>query len=258
MVFAESNALYHSDCVTIWLHWSIVNDIYFGISNEFWLSVFVVEPSSNHFFSPRRSSIESFGYYHFLRVDDYGAGAEAVGLAGSSLCEGGLGDESETDRIMKLLDDWPPPVSVPAAAAGPARPLWYQCAWGRPIWRNKSTHPFWCMCMYSEETYSHIQEDMHVIKSAYVHECGGKIQSDTFKYAQDNMCISECIQTRNTVRYKQICTSKTGAYLLVCRLEIHSHTCRYAPLHRCISDCIILYEYSHFKTYIHICTGYRS
>ena len=57
------------------------------------------------FFSPRRSSIESFGYYHFLRVDDYGAGAEAVGLASSSLREGGLGDESETDRIMKLLDD---------------------------------------------------------------------------------------------------------------------------------------------------------
>jgi hypothetical protein len=82
-----------------------VNDIYFGISNEFWLSGFVAEPFSNHFFSPRRSSIESFGYYHFLRVDDYGAGAEAVGLAGSSLREGGLGDESETDRIMKLLDD---------------------------------------------------------------------------------------------------------------------------------------------------------
>ena len=79
-----------------------MNDNYFGISNEFWLSVFVVETSSNHFSSPRRSSIESFGYYHFLRVDDYGAGAEAVG---SSLREGGLGDESETDRIMKLLDD---------------------------------------------------------------------------------------------------------------------------------------------------------
>ncbi len=62
-----------------------MNDNYFGISNEFRLSVFVVEPSSNHFFSPRRSSVESFGYYHFLRVDDYGAGAEAVGLAGSSL-----------------------------------------------------------------------------------------------------------------------------------------------------------------------------
>lgn len=78
MVFAESNALYHSDCVTILLHWNIVNDNYFGISNEFWLSVFVVEPSSNHFFSPRRSSIESFGYYHFLRVDDYGAAAHAT------------------------------------------------------------------------------------------------------------------------------------------------------------------------------------
>ena len=55
-----------------------MNDNYFGISNEFWLSVFVVEPSSNHFFSPRRSSIESFGYYHFLRVDDYGAAAHAT------------------------------------------------------------------------------------------------------------------------------------------------------------------------------------
>ncbi len=56
------------------------------------------------------------------------------------------------------------------------------------------------------------------------------------------MCISECIQTQNTVRYKQICTSKTGAYLQVCRLEIHSNTCRYAPLHRCISDSIMLYD----------------
>ena len=47
-----------------------MNDNYFGISNEFWLSVFVVEPSSNHFFSPRRSSIES--------LDDYGAAAHAT------------------------------------------------------------------------------------------------------------------------------------------------------------------------------------
>jgi hypothetical protein len=61
--------------------------------------------------------------------------------------------------------------------------------------------------MYTDKEYNQIQTDMHMNMSAYVQVCGLIIHSDTFKYAQYTMCISECIQTKNTIRYKQICTS---------------------------------------------------
>jgi hypothetical protein len=119
---------------------------------------------------------------------------------------------------------------------------------------------------------------MHIVKSAYVHDCKCKIHSDTFRYAQNNMCISECIQTKNTIRYKQICTSTlvhmcryvdlkyiqiqadmhfyTGAYLTVSccmRTAFSKHTYTYAcyTAHK-ITQYIQIHAHTFRYMYVHI------
>ena len=151
-----------------------------------------------------------------------------------------------------------PPFRLRASLRGPGPPCWFSCACGRPIWRNKTTHPFWCMCMYSEETYSQIQEHMHILRSAYVHVCSCKIHSDTFRYAHDNMCISECILTQNTIRYEQICTSKwvhisryvDSKYIQI-HADMHFFLGAYLTVSCCMNTALSKHTYSYAQDTAH-------
>ena len=131
-------------------------------------------------------------------------------------------------------------------------------------------------CMYVGSKYRRIHTDMHRMqecifaciqdqntdryiqictecRSAYLHVCRIKIQTDTYRYAQNagvqicmysgskyrqtrihtdmhrmQECIFACIQDQNADRYIQICTECRSAYLNVSRIKIQTDTCRYA------------------------------